>query len=386
MKPEPGAGRQKKTGAALRRGAALGWLFGIGGAVAACGAAGSQIHLDPLRFEVVRGEHGPRVEALDAEGLYEEGSAAWNRGDFQLAAEKYGLVADRFPDSRYAVVATYNTGLGLEKLDRFSDAVARFDAVVARVSGSKDAQDALFRIAACQESLEDWSGMKATGERLIEPHYRDIGTLDRIAALAVRGRGAEGLGLLALAERDYRASLDLYKENIGKPGIEQSPFIALAQFRIGEIYHALFASIQFKLPLDRMARDLEDKSNFFLMAQTAYLRALRLRHPMWTVVAGFRLGLLYEVMYDDMMSAEVPTELSRDEVELYYEELRSQVRPLLDRAVDIYERNLRLGQRHGTADAWIKRTEASLARLRDLMRSDAGRAAELQMRSDSPQP
>ncbi len=377
LRLDPSPGNARSTRRAVF-GLAVVALLGTG-----CASGGTHIALDPMHLAVVRGEGGPRVEALDAEGLYEEGSAAWNRGDIALAVEKYGLVADHFPDSRYGVVATYNAGLGLEKLERFADAVVRFHSVVARVHGSRDAQDALFRIAACQEALEDWSGLRDTGIELLSPHYRDIAVLDRIAAHAVRGRGQEGLGQLALAERDYRAALDIYKQNLGMHGIEQSPFVALAQFRIGEIYHALFASIQFRLPLDRMARDLEDKSNFFLMAQTAYLRALRLRSPTWTVVAGYRLGSLYEVMYDDMLSAEVPPELTRDEVELYYAELRSQVRPLLDRAVDIYERNLRLGQRQGQGDAWIKRTEASLARLRDVMRADAGRAAELQMQ-DAP--
>jgi len=345
----------------------------------ACGTSGRHVTLDPMHFTVVDGERGRRVESLDAETLYDEGSRAYSALDFVLAAEKYGLVADRFPEGRFAAAAAYNAGMSLEKTSRFAAAIPRYEQVVGRLAGSKDAQDALFRIATCHESLSDWAGMKATGERIAAPVYKDIGTIDRIAAYAVRGRGAEGLGELALAERDYREALALHRDNLDKPAINDSPFVSLAQFRIGEIYRALFSSIQFRLPLDTMARDLEDKSNFFLMAQTAYLRALRLRHPAWAVVAGFRLGLLYEVMYDDMMSAEVPADLTRDEVELYYDELRSKVRPLLDRAVDIYERNLRLGQRVGRDDEWVKKTEASLARLKDVMRAEAGRAAELQI-------
>jgi tetratricopeptide (TPR) repeat protein len=349
---------------------------------AACATSPSAIELPQMSFEVVTGERGPRVESLDPETLYEEGNRAYQALDYILAAEKYGLVADRFATSRFGPASAYNAGMSLEKVDRHADAIARYRQLVALVPDSRDARDGLFRIAACQEALEDWPGMQETGAALLAPSQKGLTPLDRIAAHAIRGRGAEGRAQLALAERDYRAALDIYRDHLQLPAIAQSPFVSLAQFRIGEIYRQLFSSIQFRLPLDRMARDLEDKSNFFLMAQTAYLRAVRLKNPAWAVVAGYRLGLLYEVMYDDMMSAEIPPELTRDEVELYYAELRSQVRPLLDRAVDIYERNLRLGQRFGRHDEWVQRTEASLARLRDVMRADAGRAAELQIDSD----
>lgn len=345
----------------------------------ACASTPPAIELPEMSFQVVSGERGPRVESLDPETLYEEGNRAYQSLDFVLAAEKYGLVADRFPTSRFGPASAYNAGMSLEKVQRHADAIRRYEQLVSLVPGTRDAQDGLFRIAACQEALEDWAGMKRTGAILLSPHVQAPTALDRIASHAIRGRGAEGLAELALAERDYRAALDLYRDHLALPAIAQSPFVSLAQFRIGEIYRQLFSSIQFRLPLDRMARDLEDKSNFFLMAQTAYLRAVRLKNPAWAVVAGYRLGLLYEVMYDDMMSAEIPPELTREEVELYYAELRGQVRPLLDRAIDIYERNLRLGQRFGRQDEWVQKTEASLARLRDVMRADAGRAAELQV-------
>lgn len=333
----------------------------------ACASSSETIEMDPMRFAVIEDERGRRVESLDPETLFQEGNRAFEANDFALAADKYELVLTSSPGSRWEKVATFNAGLALEKAGRFAEAVPRFAAMVELVRGSKDAQDALFRLAACHEALGDWSAMAAAGDELARPHFADIGVGDRIAALAVRGRGREGQGQLALAERDYRAALELYREHLGERGLDKSPYVSLAQYRIGEIYRDLFASIRFKLPLERMARDLEDKSNFFLMAQSAFLRALRLQHPDWAVVAGYRLGLLYEAMYEDMLAAEVPTELTAEEREIYFEELRVKVRPLLDRAIDIYERNLRLGQRFGKRDDWMQKTEASLARLQKIL-------------------
>jgi tetratricopeptide (TPR) repeat protein len=349
-----------------------GWGVALGLGVGACASKPAVVELPPLRFAVV----GQRVEALDADTLHEEATRAYDTRAFVLAAEKYGLIADRFPESRYGAVAAFNAGLALEKEARFDEAAQRFEQAVRQARRPADADDALLRLAGCHEAREDWSGMRSAGERLLgDDGGARLTVANRLAAYAIRGRGHEGTGALARAERDYRAALTLYQQHLGDGALEQSPFVSLAQLRIAEIYQALFASISFRLPLARMERDLEDKSNFFLMAQSAYLRSLRLRHPDFATLAGYRLGLLYERMHADLVAAEVPTDLTPEEVEVYHEELRSQVKPLLERAVEIYERNLRLGQRFGRDDAWVRETEASLARLRELMRAEARREA-----------
>lgn len=350
------------------------------GMVAALGfsacASEQVIEMDPMRFQVVEDERGRRVETLDPETLFQEGNRAFEAQDFELAALKYNLIVERFPDSRWGPVATFNSGLALEKAGRQGEAVPRFSQMVERVRGSKDAQDALFRLAACHQALHDWEAMHAVGDEILRPHFAGIAIGDRIAGLAIRGRAAEGFGQLALAERDYRAALELYQDNLELRGLDKSPHVSQAQYRIGEIYRLLFASIRFRLPLERMARDLEDKSNFFLMAQSAFLRTLRLRHPDWAVIAGYRLGALYETMYRDMLEAEVPPELTEEEVAIYDEELNRKVRPLLVRAIDIFERNLRMGQRFGKRDDWMQKTEASLERLRELLQQEAKRRSE----------
>jgi tetratricopeptide (TPR) repeat protein len=363
--------RETEVSVARRRGdwwLALG-VFVLGGCASA--PRGDSIEMEAMHFAVIDGPGGRRVEALDPETLFIEGNRAFEAQDFAQAADKYAMIVDRFPGSRWERVATFNAGLALEKDKRFADAVPRFEALVRDVAGSKDAQDALFRIAACEEAMQDWSGMHASVEEILRPHFPGLGVGDRIAALALRGRAWEGRGELALAERDYRAALELYQKNLELRGLDKSP-----QFRIGEIYKDLFASIRFKLPLERMARDLEDKSNFFLMAQSAYLRALRLQHADWAVVAGFQLGALYEQMYIDMLAAEVPSDLTEEELGIYNEELKKKVRPLLVRAIDIFERNLRLGQRFGKRDDWMAKTEASLARLNDMLRAESRASGE----------
>ena len=112
--------------------------------------------------------------------------------------------------------------------------------------------------------------------------------------------------------RDYLAALGAYRRHLDDRSLVGNRYVSLAQFQIGEIYRELVRAIHFRLPLERMARDLEDKSNLFLKAQNAYLKTLRLQHPEVAVISGYRLGSLYESMHDDMMAAEVPPDLTRE--------------------------------------------------------------------------
>ncbi len=349
----------------------------------ACGTTRTQVvELEPMRFEAVPTEDGAAVEVLEPEVLFREGGAAFAAGDYETAARKYGLVVTHFPDSRWGTVSRYNAGLALEKARRWAEAIPHFTQVAALTAGSKDAHDALFRLASCHEALEDWRAADAALSRVLAPEFEGIVAIDRLEALARRGRARQLRGDLALAERDYLAALELYRHNLANRAFSSNAYVSLAQFQIGEIYRALFQAIQFRLPLERMARDLEDKANYFLKAQHAYLKAVRMHHPEYAMAAGYRLGAIFESFYDDMMAAEVPDDLSKDELAVYYDELRRKVKPLLTKAIDIYERNIRLGERFGQTDEWVRKTQASLSRLKDLLRQESAREAQAEISVD----
>ncbi|MCB9729315.1 MAG: hypothetical protein H6744_15970 [Deltaproteobacteria bacterium] len=354
------------------------------------GASGCAAHrhqvvaIEPMELAAVDVDGERRVEVLDPEVLFREGGRAFEAGEFLLAARRYALLVERFPESRFGNVARFNAGLAFAKAGRCGDARPHLREAAERTAGSKDAHDALFQWAACDEALADWEDAVAVLDRLLVPEFAGIVTADRIEALTRRGQAQQQLGDLAVAERDYLAALGAYRRHLDDRSLVGNRYVSLAQFQIGEIYRELFRAIHFRLPLERMARDLEDKSNLFLKAQNAYLKTLRLQHPEVAVISGYRLGSLYESMHDDMMAAEVPPDLTREEIDVYEEELRKHVRPLIVRAIDIYERNIQLGRRLGGAqDEWVRKTEASLARLREILGESASREALARVRESS---
>ncbi len=353
-------------------------------ALAAAGCASGRrdvVSMDPMRFAAIDVDGTRRVEVLDPEVLFREGGQAFEAEEFLTAARRYALVVEHFPESRFGDVARFNAGLAFAKAGRCEEGLPFLSSAAERTAGSKDAHDALFQAAACLETLERWGEAVPVLDRILRPEHAGIVTADRIEALTRRGQAQQHLGDLAVAERDYTEALREHRHHLDDRSLVGNRYVSLAQFQIGEIYRELFLAIRFRLPLERMARDLEDKANLFLKAQNAYLKTLRLQHPQVAVVAGFRLGSLYESMHDDMMAAEVPVDLTREEVDVYYEELRKHVHPLIVRAIDIYERNVQLGRRlGGPEDEWVRKTEAGLARLREILGERASREALARVR------
>jgi len=344
--------------------------------LSACGSPSPRVvKLDPMHVEAVEVDGERSIEIMDPQVLFDEAGKAFQASDYATAARKYTLIVERFPSSRWADVSRYNGGLALQRSGRCPEAVTLFTQMITRLAGSKDAQDGLFQVATCHEQTGSWPEAQAALDRLLLPEYERISAVTRVEAQALRGMALQAQGEAAHAERDYKAALSLYKENIDHPALQRSRYVSMAQFQIAEIYRDLFSAIRFRLPVERMEKDLEVKANLFLKCQAAYLRTVRLQHPDYSVRGGFRLGEIFETFYDHLLSAEVPEDLSEEEIQVYYEALKENTQPLVKKAVDVFERNLMLGQRMGQSGEWVRKTEASLTRLRELLRDDMAREA-----------
>src|SRR5690554_8188591 len=93
------------------------------------------------------------------------------------------------------------------------------------------------------------------------------------------------------------------------------------------------------------------------------------------------IGKLYEDFYTDIFNAEIPDTLSDQAVALYFEELRKQIRPLMERAISVYEKNLSLSKRMGKdaeTDEWVSQTTTTLNRLRSFLADPRGRKSVVQ--------
>ncbi|MFN7133244.1 MAG: hypothetical protein ACK4N5_14290 [Myxococcales bacterium] len=176
------------------------------------------------------------------------------------------------------------------------------------------------------------------------------------------------------AEKELRVAL-LWYEQKKESELLDDYFPSQAQFFLGEIYRTFFEHVELDPEKGeaKLAKDLEYKCELLLSAQGHYLRAIRLGNGQWATSAGYRIGELYEKLYDEMLAAKVPAEFDEEQKQVYREELRKKVRVLVTKAMGIYERTLAAAERIGVDNPFVQKTRRSLERMKQLLLEEADR-------------
>lgn len=303
------------------------------------------------------------VRARDAAELMAEANALYDAGRFREAAERYERVLALAPERAQRQAALFDAGLAWEGAGALDTAGARFRALLAEEPGPKLALDARFRLGRCEMGRADWPAAVAVWTEVLAA---DLTPPDRAEALLQRGLARQAQEDLAAAERDFRAVEAVYTEHPAHPRLAGLAAVSRARFQIGEIYRTLFRRIRFRLPLEQMERAWTEKATLFLKSQHAFLDAVRLPNEYWAIAAGQRLGLLFEEMAGDILAADVPPDLDGETRAVYEAELRTAVRPYVERAIELYETNLEISARLGHEGEWVSATRKHLVRLRAL--------------------
>lgn len=320
------------------------------------------ITLDPM---LVKSSRDGSSRSLSADEVFKNAYDAYSNRRYEEAVEHYNTIIKYFGDSRFYLSSLFNSGLALEKLERWDDAATAYKKIIEMFPAKKDAKDAYFRLAAVNEELKDY---QATYELMTQVMLRpDVNHFDRIEAHVRRAEALVKLNRLKEAERSFKAVLRLNKDASAQHRLaDGARYIVRAQYGLGRAYHLQVSSIPLVLPTEKMGQDLTEKGNLFLKAQAAYIRALRVHNAQWSVAAGYMIGRLYEDFYVDIFSAEIPEGLNKEQLSLYFKELRQQLRPLMVRAIQVYKKNLSLSQRiviEGDNGDWKDQTSEHLERL-----------------------
>ena len=77
---------------------------------------------------------------------------------------------------------------------------------------------------------------------------------------------------------------------------------------------------------------LEENANYS-RAQSNFIRAIREGHTGWATASGFRIGSLYEALYDQMLDVPAPPNISTELRDVYIAELQKRVGVLVKKAI-----------------------------------------------------
>jgi TolA-binding protein len=310
------------------------------------------------------------LEKLNDEELFAAGTTFFAAEDFAQAARYFGRLCDFHPTSGHRRAALYNSGLALEKLKAWDDAWVRFTELADPAKGTGDALDASYRLAETLYHSERYPEaievLKTLADRSDLPLDR------RLEARVQQGVCELELGQTDVAEATFRGVLKSWTELPDRDLVDEY-FPAQAQFFLGEIFRTHYESIELdgNKPTEKLAEDLEYKSELLLSAQGHYLRAIRIGNGYWATASGQRIGNLYENMYDHMVHAPAPAALAQHEQDVYRAELRKKIRVLISKAITVYERTLEAAERIGSSSPFVEQTRASLKRMKDLLLAEA---------------
>lgn len=326
--------------------------------------------LHELTFDEMLITGDVELERLNDEELFAAGTSSYAAEDYRQAARYFGRVCDFHPQSAHRRQALYNSGLALEKLKRWDEALPRFAELADPRKGTGDALDASFRQAEVLYHLNRYDDAVEILKTLAD---RPELTADkRIEARVQQGVCEVEAGRLEAAEQTLRGVIT-YWQGLPDRDLVDEYFPAQAQFFLGEIFREHYEAVALdgNAKVEQLARDLEYKSELLLSAQGHFLRAIRMGNGYWATASGQRIGGLYESMYAHMIHAPAPRELTEVEQAAYREMLRKRIRVLISKAISVYEHTLQAAERIGASSPFVQQTKDSLRRMKDLLLEEA---------------
>lgn len=321
-----------------------------------------RVQMEPMVFSA---QPGGSVEMVDAASLFERGGAAFGDKRFAEAAALFDRLVREYPDSRYVVPALYNGGLSLEGARDLAGAVERYRRITVEHPDAHDTLDAWFRLGLVHNEAKNYAAAVDTYAQILQ--RKDLQLGDRIEAMARRGVAQLAQKDVIAAEHSFRDELAYFRAHQSEERLESDFFVGMGAYYLGECAHEQYRALPVRLPEKQMSRDLEAKARMLLLAQSRFIDAMRVNNSEWATAAGFQIGSLYREFYDDLVGAPLPPELRGEARDVYLDEVKKQVRSLLQKAVSIHEKNVVMAERIGAQNDWVKRSNAELEQLKKLL-------------------
>lgn len=327
----------------------------------------------PVKLDgvVVRAEPDPltHLSIYDAAELFHIAREMDRKGRKEDAITVYESLLEDFPDSGLTEPSWFNLGLLYEGLERFGDAADAYYTLASQPLPDGEERrrtwiDAHFRLAVAFGKLDEWWRAVAMFDRVLALDFIDDG--DRIEAMLGRGIAIQEAGEPASAEIVFASILRFAREADRRGPFAERGMVAEAAYRMGEISADRYQAVILEFPVSLLKERLEEKCTELLSAQHRFLRAIRHGDAHTVAAAGYRIGHLYESLYETITALETPAELDADQTSVYQVEVRKRVNILVEKALRIYEKVLVVGRSASTAELWNGRLQRAIERLRDL--------------------
>jgi TolA-binding protein len=292
-------------------------------------------------------------EALLVAGKIEESIA-----NYASAAALYEQLASRYPQAPQAPQALRNAGLLRQTMGQTDKAVAHYAAYEKQYKGRPETRDIAFQKGMLLLEKKDPRGAAVAFAEFVRSYPDDA----RVIQAHVReGEAQMKLGADGKAKEALGKALAHYKTH--RKDEDAALYAAEARYQQGELIFREYEAIKLAGRPRQLTRALEEKAKLLDEAKKVYLDVVSYRVPEWATAALYRIGQAYASYAKAMRGAKVPRELSKEEQQIYRDELEKTVVVIEDKALDSYRSGYAKALEIGVYNKYTRLLREGLAEL-----------------------
>ncbi len=339
------------------------------------------LDLEPLKIKVVTDPSTGAKDIVhyDARILLDRGNEAIAEERYADALAAYDQLLAEFPDSTVVPLALLNAGLAHESRQEWDLAVGRYRKVAGSKAPAEHVVDALMRIGVVDSERKRWGDAAVTFEQL----------LGRTGLTApVRIEAMARLGYVLVEQKAFERAERVLEEAVQYAGtagfaaggqLDTDYYVAMACYYLANIPHRQALATPLRLEggagagEEQLKKDLAAKRDLLKLAYDRYLVALKRRNAYWATAAGYQMSQMFKELWDEVVRAPIPPRLTAQESGYYAREVHRFMRDHLDKAMRGHSNNVVLAEAYRTSTEW---SEASRVRAKEiteiLLREAAG--------------
>jgi tetratricopeptide (TPR) repeat protein len=330
---------------------------------------GAQIHVDPARSDA--------FDIYDDETLFARARDLFDGGAYADAALVFEKLITEFPTSSRIHASRFQLAHCYLETKNGAKALEHIDAYLVLLGEDtrfrQARRNALFKRGAALALLERHDEVAALFDEMLGD--TDLPLRDEVEALVDSGVGHFMRGDMPTAEYRFLKARRLFQAASPPDKATLRFFVAQAAFYLAEIARQEFSTFKLALPpqVDGKAPEnleallgeqLEEKCQLLLRAQYMFLRVIREEHIGWASAAGFKVGTMYEELYEELVRLPDPSDLDDGGQAMFRKVLKDKVLILLEKAIRVWQSTADMAIRTGADNEWVEKTRASLARVK----------------------
>lgn len=307
-----------------------------------------------------------------AKELADVGTEAFNARNWEKASFCYQLFIKSYSKHQDMGVAVYNLGLVQMQLKLFEKAQKNFQRLLKDFPGHKHTADArLFLGKAFLEQDNHKMAMQIFRNIAYTP---DMDWYDKVESFTQMGRSELKQKDFTLAEEYLWQAYHAYRRGAREEGYADPYGLAQIHFHRTLIKEVLMEDTMIEAPKDESEEEkqkvfdsLEKKAKWLLDAQKGYLQVIRTGHAYWATAAGYKIGALYERLYDEIVAVSLPPGITEEQKLVYRGDLIQKVSVLLRKSLTAFRKVCKVARRIQVENEWVSKSQASMERLLEIL-------------------